>query len=129
MLGSGIPIGKAFGIEIRLHYSWFIVFVLVSWSLAANYFPATYPGWELSLSVAAGIITSLLFFGSVLAHELMHSVVAQSEGIPVQVITLFIFGGVSQLVEEPKRPQDEFRMAIAGPLRRLVLGVVLDRKS
>ncbi len=124
MLGGGIPIGKAFGIPIRLHYSWFIVFVLVAWSLAANYFPATYPGWGLSRFIAAGIITSLLFFGSVLAHELMHSVVAKSSGIPVQAITLFIFGGVSQLVEEPKRPQDEFRVAFAGPLTSLVLGGV-----
>jgi Zn-dependent protease/predicted transcriptional regulator len=122
MLGGGIPIGKAFGIAIKLHYSWFVVFLLVAWSLAANYFPATYPDWGLPLAIAAGIITSLLFFGSVLAHELMHSLVAKSEGIPVQAITLFIFGGVSQMVEEPKRPQDEFRMAIAGPLTSLVLG-------
>jgi Zn-dependent protease len=93
MLGGSIPIGKVFGISIRLHYSWFIVFVLVAWSLSASYFPATYPGWGLSLSIAAGVITSLLFFGSVLAHELMHSVVAQKAGIPIQGITLFIFGG------------------------------------
>jgi len=124
MSGGNIPIGKAFGISIRLHYSWFIVFVLVAWSLAASYFPATYPAWELSRAIVAGVITSLLFFGSVLAHELMHSIVAKSAGIPVQAITLFIFGGVSQLSEEPKRPQDEFRMAIAGPLTSLVLGAV-----
>ncbi len=122
MLGGGIPIGKVFGISIRLHYSWFIVFVLVAWSLAASYFPAAYPDWGLSVSIAAGVITSLLFFGSVLAHELMHSVVAQSAGIPVHAITLFIFGGVSQMVQEPKKPQDEFRMAIAGPLTSLILG-------
>jgi Zn-dependent protease len=65
--------------------------------------------------ITAGILTSLLFFGSVLVHELMHSIVSQRQGIPVQAITLFVFGGVSQITEEPKQPKDEFRMAIAGP--------------
>jgi Zn-dependent protease/CBS domain-containing protein len=122
MLGSGIPIGKAFGIAIKLHYSWFIVFVLVAWSLTAGYFPTEYPGWGLAISIVAGVVTSLLFFGSVLAHELMHSIVAKSAGIPIRGITLFIFGGVSQMGQEPEKPQDEFRMAIAGPLTSLVLG-------
>lgn len=123
MSGGGIPLGRVFGIPVRLHYSWFIVFMLVAWSLTTN-FNTTYPAWGLPGSIAASIVTSLLFFGSVLAHELMHSVVARSAGIPVQAINLFIFGGVSELVEEPKRPQDEFRMAIAGPLTSLVLGIV-----
>lgn len=119
---EGISIGKAFGIPLKLHYSWFIVFVLVVWSLAAGYFPAAYPHWNLTTSIIAGVITSLLFFASVLAHELMHSVVAQAAGIPIQSITLFIFGGVSRMTEEPKQPQVEFRMALAGPLTSLVLG-------
>jgi Zn-dependent protease len=122
MLRQGIPIGKAFGIPLRLHYSWFIVFVLVVWSLTAGYFSVTYPHWSLTTSIAAGVVTGLLFFGSVLAHELMHSVVAQAAGIPIQAITLFIFGGVSQMTEEPKQPQVEFRMALAGPLTSVVLG-------
>lgn len=121
MLREGIPIGKAFGISLRLHYTWFIIFVLVTWSLAANYFQLK---WTLPTSILAGIVTSLLFFGSVLAHELMHSVVAQRAGIPVHSITLFIFGGVSQMSEEPKKPQDEFRMAFAGPLTSLALGAI-----
>jgi len=124
MSGNGIFIGNVFGIPIKLHYSWFIVFVLVAWSLAAQYFPATYPGWDTAISIAAGIVTSLLFFGSVLAHELMHSVVARAEGIPIQGITLFIFGGVSMMTEEPRKPEDEFRMAIAGPLTSLALGII-----
>lgn len=122
MLKEGIPIGKAFGISLRLHYTWFIIFVLVTWTLAVNYFPYSYPHWNLTTSILAGVITSLLFFGSVLAHELMHSIVAQKAGIPVHSITLFIFGGVSQMSMEPKRPQDEFRIAFAGPLTSLVLG-------
>jgi len=122
VLRDGISIGKAFGISLRLHYTWFIIFVLVTWTLAAKYFPITYPHWGMTTSILAGVVTSLLFFGSVLAHELMHSVVAQREGIPVSSITLFVFGGVSQMSEEPKRARDEFRMAFAGPLLSLVLG-------
>jgi len=124
MLGGGIPIGKVFGIAIRLHYSWFIVFMLVAWSLSVGYFPGEYPGWGLSVSIIAGVVTSLLFFGSVLAHELMHSVIAKAAGIPIRGITLFIFGGVSQMGQEPKNPRDEFRIAIAGPLTSLVLGCI-----
>jgi len=122
VLREGIPIGRAFGISLRLHYSWFIIFVLVTWTLVADYFPTTYPHWSLTTSILAGVTTSLLFFGSVLVHELMHSVVAQKEGIPVRSITLFVLGGVSQMSEEPKRAQDEFRMAFAGPLTSLALG-------
>jgi Zn-dependent protease len=122
MLRGGISIGKAFGISLRLHYSWFFIFALVTWALAAGYFPSTYPTWILSTRIAAGLITSVLFFGSVLVHELMHSLVSQRQGIPVQSITLFIFGGVSQITSEPKQPKDEFRMAIVGPLSSLLLG-------
>jgi Zn-dependent protease/predicted transcriptional regulator len=124
MLG-GVPIGKAFGISLRLHWSWFIIFVLVTWALAANYFPVTYPNWTLSTKIIAGIITSLLFFGSVLAHELMHSIVAIREGMHIDAITLFILGGVSQMTEEPKNAKDEFRMAIAGPGTSLIIGAIL----
>jgi Zn-dependent protease/predicted transcriptional regulator len=121
MLRGGIPIGKAFGISLRLHYSWFFIFALVTWLLAAVYFPQYYT-WSLSDRIAAGLITSVLFFGSVLVHELMHSIVSQRQGIPVQSITLFLFGGVSQITSEPKQPKDEFRMAIVGPLSSLVIG-------
>jgi Zn-dependent protease/predicted transcriptional regulator len=124
MLRGGIPIGRVFGIALRLNYSWFIVFGLVTWALTTDYFPATFPGWSLTSRIVAGIITSLLFFCSVMAHELMHSVVAQSTGIKVDSITLFIFGGVSQMTEEPKKPNDELRIALAGPLTSLVIGAI-----
>ena len=105
MLRGGIPIGKAFGIQLRLHYSWFFVFILVTWALAAGYFNQTdYPTWSLSARIGAGLITSVLFFGSVLVHELMHSIVSQRQGIAVQSITLFVFGGVSQIASEPRKP-------------------------
>lgn len=124
MLKGGIPIGRIFGISLRLNYSWFIVFALVTWALTTNYFPVTFPDWSLATSLLAGIVTSLLFFFSVLAHELMHSVVAQALGIKVHAITLFIFGGVSQMTSEPKEPKDELRIALAGPITSLVLGGV-----
>ena len=124
MLRGGIPIGRLFGISLRLNYTWFIVFALVTWSLTANYYPAVFPDWSLAMRVVAGTVTSLLFFGSVLAHELMHSIVANAVGIPVHGITLFIFGGVSQMSEEPRQPKDELRIALAGPLTSIVLGVV-----
>ena len=122
MLKSGIPIGRLFGIPLRLHFSWFFIFALVTWALAASYFPDVWPGWSLSAYIIAGIITSLMFFGSVLLHELMHSVVAIASGIPVKSITLFIFGGVSQITEEPAKPEVELKIALAGPLTSILLG-------
>jgi Zn-dependent protease/CBS domain-containing protein len=124
MFRGGIPIGKAFGISLRLHYSWFFIFALVTWSLAAVYFPTTHPTWSLSLKIGAGIITSILFFGSVLFHELMHSLVSLRQGTQIQSITLFFLGGVSEMSGEPKTAGDEFRMAAAGPFSSLVLGGV-----
>jgi Zn-dependent protease/CBS domain-containing protein len=125
MLRSGIPIGKLFGVALRLHYSWFIIFALVTWALTASYFPSVFPDWNMGSRITAGIITSLLFFGSVLVHELAHSIVSQRQGIPVKSITLFVFGGVSQITEEPKQPKDEFLMAIAGPLTSLIIGGIM----
>ena len=125
MLRSGIPIGRLFGVSLRLHYSWFIIFALVTWALTASYFPSVFPDWNMGSRIAAGIITSLLFFGSVLVHELAHSVVSQRQGIPVKSITLFVFGGVSEISEEPKQPKDEFRMAVVGPLTSLIIGGIM----
>ncbi len=122
--GGGIPIGRLFGISLRLHYSWFIIFGLVTWVLAASYFPEVYPNWSAATSVIAGIVTSLMFFASMMAHELMHSIVATRGGIAVRSITLYIFGGVSQITEEPSKPALEFKIAVVGPLTSLVLGVI-----
>ncbi len=122
MLKEGIPVGRLFGISIRLHYSWFVIFALVIWALSRDYFPAVYPHWSAAIAVSAGIVTSLLFFISLLAHELMHSLVAQRYGIPVRAITLFIFGGVSQITEEPHDARTEFSIAFVGPLTSIILG-------
>ncbi len=122
---GAIPFGKAFGITLRLHWSWFFIFALITWSLTAYYYPTIYPDWSLAAKISAGLITSFLFFGSVLLHELMHSVVAIHEGIQIQAITLFFLGGVSEMTGEPKTAADEFRMAGAGPGSSLVLGGIL----
>lgn len=92
---SSLSVGRIFGIEIQVDYSWFIIFILIAWSLAVGCFPSGYY-WGVAL------VTSLLFFiASVLAHELAHSLVARAHGTPVKSIKLFIFGGVSQIAEEP----------------------------
>ncbi len=122
MLKNSIRIASIGGISINIHVSWILIFLLVTWTLAAGYFPQTYPNWSLPLSWTVGVITSILFFVSVLLHELAHSVVARARGLPVHDITLFIFGGVSQLEDEPETAGTEFVMALVGPLTSIILG-------
>ncbi len=118
-----VRLGKIFGITIELDYSWFIVFALVFYSLAFQFFPQVY-GFNTTLSVLLGILTTLLFFSSVLTHELAHSVVANRNGVGIHKITLFIFGGVANLTQEPKHPGTELKIAIAGPLTSLGLSAL-----
>jgi Zn-dependent protease/CBS domain-containing protein len=120
---SGLRLGRIFGIYIYVDWSWIFIFLLVTWSLAAGLFPQLHPNWGVTLNWGTAIAASLLFFASVLAHELAHSVVARSQGIPVRNITLFLFGGVSNIQREPTSPAAEFVMAIVGPLTSIVLGV------
>jgi Zn-dependent protease len=123
MFSGGIPIGRFFGIEVKLHWSWFIIFFLITWMLATDYFPSIeeYESWSTATRWVFGMITSILFFASVLAHELAHSLVAKAGGLKVTAIALFFFGGVSQLTEEPKSSGKEFTMAIAGPGTSVVI--------
>ena len=114
-MGNAFNLGRLFGIQIRLHYTWFIIFVLVTVSLV-------YPDWSRWLSWVMGIATSLLFFASVLAHELAHSLVGRRHGVPIKSITLFIFGGMAQMTREATRASAEFKMAAAGPLCSLAIG-------
>lgn len=123
MLRNSIRIGRIGGISINIHVSWFLIFILITWSLAGSYFPLNYPAWSLPLYWTVGLVTSILFFVSVLLHELAHSFVARARGLPVHDITLFIFGGVAHLGEEPQTPGTEFLMALVGPLASIVLGV------
>ncbi len=118
---ADIKLGRILGIPIGLHVSWFLIFGLVTWSLALGYFPAEYPNLPRATYWFLGALTSVLFFGSVLLHELGHSFVALRNGIPVRSITLFVFGGVAQIDREPDSPGAEFRIAIAGPLTSSIL--------
>lgn len=121
MFAQSIRLGRILGIPIGVNYSWFVVFVLVAASLTAQ-FAHQHPDWTRTAHFAFGLVTSLLFFGSVVLHELGHSVVALKYRIPVKSITLFIFGGIAQIGREPERPIHEFNIAIAGPLVSGALG-------
>ena len=120
---SSLRLGRIFGIPIGINYTWFIIFALVTMSLATGYFPTRYDDWGLAAYFGVGILTSILFFVSVLIHELAHSVVALAWGIPVKSITLFIFGGVANIGREPERPLAEFLIAIVGPISSLLLAL------
>ncbi len=122
---ANVKLGRILGIPVGLHVSWFLVFGLVTWSLAVGYFPAEYPALPRSACWLLGAVTSLLFFGSVLVHELSHSVVALRNRIPVQGITLFIFGGVTQITREPQDAGTEFRVAMRRAGRPAVWAGVL----
>lgn len=121
MARQDIRIGKIFGIEIGVSFSWFVIFGLVTVLLATAYFPQNYPKLPRYEYLLLGLITSLLFFASVLTHELMHSVVAKFNDIPIRSITLFIFGGVAHMDRDAETPKAEFFMAAAGPVTSLVL--------
>ncbi len=123
MRGS-IRVGRIAGIEIGIHYSWILIFVLVSTILALGLFPVALKGISTSVAWVAGVLAAILLFASVLIHEVAHSLVAQARGIPVKSITLFILGGVSNIEEEPKKASIEFSMAIVGPLTSLILGFI-----
>ncbi len=119
-----IRVGRIFGIELLVDSSWILVFVLVTWSLT-SLFGAWHPYWPAWTSLLVAVGAALLFFLSVLAHELAHSLVARAYGIPVRDITLHMFGGVSSIEREPERPGAELLIAIVGPITSVVLGVAM----
>ncbi|HUY78363.1 MAG TPA: site-2 protease family protein [Ktedonobacterales bacterium] len=123
MRGS-LPIGKIAGVTIEIHFSWLVIFLLLMFSLATSWFPSAAPGVATGWYWGAAALATLCFFASVLAHELSHALVARARGLPVSSITLFIFGGVSNLEREPTSPGVEFQMAFVGPLTSLVLGAL-----
>jgi Zn-dependent protease len=122
-LRGGFRAGKIFGIELHIDSSWIFIFILVTWNLVLG-FAAMHPGWGTGLQFSLAVVASLLFFGSVLAHELSHSLVARARGLPVRRITLFLFGGVSNIEREPPSPKSEFVISVVGPLTSIVLGLV-----
>jgi Zn-dependent protease/CBS domain-containing protein len=117
-------LGRLFGIDIKLHFSWIFIFLLVAWSLADSFLPTNYPGWTTSTYWTVGIIGSIFLFASVLVHELSHSLVAISRGYQVSGITLFFLGGVSEIAEEAAHASEEFWIAVVGPASSAALAVV-----
>src|SRR5260370_6704728 len=120
---SQIPLGRVSGIKIGLHYSWFLIALLIVFSLCAE-FHTSNPAWGDSVTVTLSVGTAILFFVSLLLHELEHSLVATSNNLPVKEITLFALGGVSQIEKNPTSAKVEFWMAFVGPLTSAVIGVV-----
>jgi Zn-dependent protease/CBS domain-containing protein len=112
------------GIPIQVHYTWLFALALIAWSLSSGFFPSMFPGWDAVTYWLVAIVSALALFVSVLIHELSHSLFALSRGLQVQSITLFIFGGVSNIAEEAESPGDEFIVAVVGPLASVVLAVV-----
>lgn len=123
MFTQSIRFGKILGIPVGVNYSWFIIFILITLSLTTQ-FRYLHPDWTYAEHLTVGIATSLLFFLSVLLHELGHSVMALNYQLPVKSITLFVFGGVAQIGREPEKPMHEFVIAIAGPVVSFVLGIL-----
>jgi len=124
VLSGNISLGRIGGVEVRINWSWLVIFALIVWTLADGVFPSTNPGLSGNTHLAMAIVAALLFVVSILLHELGHAWVARREGLEVDGITLWLFGGVSQFKGGFPSAGAEFRIAIAGPLVSLVLGVV-----
>jgi len=117
-------IGSLFGIPIELNSSWFLIFFLVAFTLTTSYLPQALPDRTASVYVSLAVVMSVAFFASIVVHEFAHSLVARAGGLRISKVTLFFFGGVSQMEEEPRGPVAEFLMAAAGPATSLLLSAI-----
>jgi Zn-dependent protease/predicted transcriptional regulator len=124
MFGKRIKLFKLLGFEVRIDWSWIIIALLITWSLSKGLFPSYYKNLSTQTYWWMGIIGALGLFLSIIAHEFSHSLVARKYGIPMKGITLFIFGGVAEMDEEPPSPKVEFMMAIAGPLSSITIALI-----
>ncbi len=124
MFGKRIKLFKLLGFEVRIDLSWIIIAVLVTWSLADGLFPFWYPDLTSETYWLMGVVGALGLFVSIVAHEFCHSLVARRFGMPMKGITLFIFGGVAEMGDEPPTARAEFTMAIVGPLSSMAIGAV-----
>ena len=120
---SSIRLGRVFGIEVGLHYSWFLIALLITMSLSSQ-FQASHAEWGPAVIWTTSLMTALLFFAALLAHELSHALVARSRGLTTRAITLFALGGVAQIEKEPEDPKTEFWVGIVGPFSSAVIGLV-----
>lgn len=118
---SGFRLGKFFGVNVNIDWSWLLIFSLVTWSLAST-FAQVHREWNFATQLGLALIAAVLFFLSVLLHELAHSLVANARKHPVRDITMFLFGGVSNIQKEPSSPWNEFIITIVGPLTSFILG-------
>ena len=123
MFGNRFKLFKLFGFQVSADPSWLIVVALVTWSLAEQYFPDAYPQLDRPTAWGMGVVGALLFFLSLIFHELSHALMARRYGLPIRGITLFIFGGVAEMTEEPPTAQAEFMVAIAGPIMTVLITV------
>src|SRR5262245_41591885 len=123
-MNRGLYVGRIFGINIHIDASWILIFLLITWSLASGLFPSWHPEWGAGLRWGVAVASSLLFFVSILLHELSHSLVAKAQGLLVRRMTLVLFGGVSNIEREPATPKAEFLMAVVGPITSILLGVI-----
>ncbi|KGF70878.1 peptidase M50 [Hoeflea sp. BAL378] len=124
MFKNAVQLFEIFGFKLKVDPSWLLIAALIVWSLSTAYFPEALPGRTSTLYTTLGIVAMLGMFASLILHELAHSLVARSYGLKVGGITLFIFGGVAELEEEPHDPKSEFQIAIAGPLMSVLLAGV-----
>lgn len=123
MFGRAIPLFKLLGFEVRVDLSWIILAVLITWSLAKGFFPYYYPGFNSATYWWMGGLGALGLFVSIILHELSHSLVARRYGLPMKGITLFIFGGVAEMEDEPPSAKAELLMALAGPMASILISV------
>ena len=121
MIGQSTRVGRVFGVDLRIDWSWMLVFILLTWNLFAV-FTLWHPSWTGAGVFAVAVTASLLFFGCILVHELAHALVAKAQGTPVRSITLFLFGGVADIEREPTSPKAEFLTAVVGPIASIALG-------
>ena len=124
MFGKPITLFKLFGFDIKIDVSWVFIALLITWSLATSYFPAKFPNLPQNSYWYMGTVGALGLFVSILLHELGHSVVARKYGIPIKGVTLFIFGGVSEMEDEPPTAKSEFLMAVAGPAVSFLIAII-----
>lgn len=124
MFGKRVTLFKLFGFSVRADASWFVIVALITWTLSAGVFRYRYPGLSAADYWMMGIAGALALFASVVVHELFHSLVARRYGLPMKGITLFIFGGVAEMDDEPPNAKAEFMMAIAGPAASVLIGLL-----